>query len=97
MVVIAARTREFSGIPTENSAPAFATACRIDEEQYAESARTRMSPAPHRRAVVIASRIIRTAPWDEGPRAAQPGRGDHRRGVRVLTMASWALSPRIFV
>ena len=43
------------------------TAGRIAEEQYAESARTRIGPAaPHRRAVAIASRSIRTAPWAEG-------------------------------
>ena len=33
MLAIAARTREFSGIPTENLAPALETACRMDEEQ----------------------------------------------------------------
>ena len=99
MLAIAARTREFSGIPTENRAPAFETACRMAEEQYAESARTRTVPsAPQRRAVVIASRIIRTAPWADG---AAP----RRNRVAAITgaasavemVASCAFNPRTFV
>ena len=99
MLSIAARTLLFSGIPTENLAPALDTACRIAEVQYALSARTRIGPvAPHRRAVVIASRSMRTAPCAEGA-APRRNRVAAITGAAsaVLIVASWAFSPRILV
>ena len=57
-----------------------------------------LSLAPHRRAVAIASRSIRTAPWAEGA-APRRSRVAAITGAAsgVLIVASWALSPRILV